>query len=144
MQIPGRLRTRTHIGGVLLGALLIAGCSRSAPKLDALKADPMATVAIPGVRIVREYGHPEGEALGKPLMASYTRTFVVTEGKPRDIVAVVRELAEANDWTTESIEADSYLATKTLVVGGRDFGSPAHLTLAFSDPRSGVLDMTQE
>jgi hypothetical protein len=145
MQIPGRLRTRTRVVGVLLGVLLIAGCSRSAPKLEALKADPMATVAIPGVRIVREFESPEGEALGKPLIADFNRSFVVTEGEPRDIVRAVRELAEANGWTTDHVDRDTYLASKTLAVNGNHpWADPAELNLAFHDRTSGNLRMTQE
>jgi hypothetical protein len=140
MQIPGRLRTRTGIVGVLLGALLIAGCSRSAPKLDALKADPMATVAIPGIAIKDEFETPEHESLGKPVIASYTRTFRVIEGKPRDVVHTVKDLAEANGWTTDYVDRNSYQASKTLY----SFGLPAQLGLAFANERSGVLDMTQE
>ena len=129
----------------LVGVLLLAGCSRPTPKLDALKADPMATVAIPGARIVREFEHPEGEALGKPLIADFNRTFVVTEGESWDIVRAVRELAEENGWTTDYVDRDTYLGNKRLVVNGnRPWSLPAELTLAFGDRTSGILGMSQE
>ena len=128
---------------LLVGVVLLAGCSRPTPKLDALTADPMATVAIPGVRIEREFEGAEGEALGKPLIADFNRTFVVTSGEPRDIVRAVRQLAEDNGWTTDYVDRDTYLASKTLVVNGNSPWSPAQLNLAFHDRTSGNLQMSQ-
>ena len=128
---------------LLVGVLLLAGCSRPTPKLDALEADPMATVAIPGVEIEREYGHAEGESLGKQVMASYSRTFVVVEGEPSDVVRAVQSLAEDNGWTTDYVDDTSYHAEKMLTVGTPTFQA-ALLTLAVNDDWSGILRLTQE
>ena len=129
---------------LLVGLVLLAGCSRPTPKLDALEADPMASVSIPGVEIEREYGQAEGEALGKPLIADYTRTFRVIEGTPRDIVRAVKDLAEANGWTTYYEDQDSYRARKTLSPNANPLDLPADLGLAFATDHSGVLRMTLE
>ena len=129
---------------LLVGLVLLAGCSRPTPKLDALEADPMASVSIPGVQIEEEFEKAEGEALGKPHGAYFTRTFRVTKGAPQDVIRSVKELAEANGWTSENVEQNYYHATKRLVGKGQPVSLPADLTLAFRDAVSGTLDMTQE
>ncbi len=103
----------------------------------------MATVAIPGVEFGEEYEHPEGEAMGKPVMASFTRSFVVASATPRDVVRAVERLAEANGWTTYYVDGDSYRASKTMTIGGRRITPEADLGLTFASPSAGVLRVKQ-
>ncbi len=133
-----------RVAGLVVGLILTAGCAHAAPQLAALKADPMATVAIPGIEFGEEYEHPEGEAMGKPVMASFSRPFVVTAGTPRQVLRAFKKVAEANGWTTTAIDEDSYQASKKLERGGRLLALPADLTVAFSTSTEGGLRMTQE
>ncbi len=103
----------------------------------------MATVAIPGVESGEEYEHPDGEAMGKPVMASFSRPFVVTAGTQRQVVRAFKRVAEANGWTTEAIDAESYLASKILPrAKDREPTLQAMLTVVLSSPTDGSLRMT--
>ena len=129
---------------MLVGVLLLAGCSRPTPKLDALESDPMASVSIPGLKLVREDGGPEGEAMGKPVIADYMRIFEVTAGSHRSVLREVRDLAEANGWKTNYVRKDAYVASKTLIVHGEPLDLPADLSVVFASETSVHLRMTQE
>ena len=138
---------RTVIGLALIFSLVLVGCAedRDPPGLSALKADPMATAEIPGLSLIAESEVPEGEAMGKPILASVTREFRVTLGTQRSIIRAVKRLAESNGWKEFGRSSPtSYYAKKILMIDGVRIIPAADLTVVFGGPKSALIELTQE
>jgi len=135
---------RPRLALLLVSALLLTGCSgeESSPKLDALKADPMASFELPNMTVDSVSEKVEGESMGKLHGARYSRYVHITSGSPKSVIKAVKELAEANGWKTTANRPRYYAAQKTLDEVGPTI--PADLTVTFSDSRSAAVILDQE
>lgn len=130
---------------LLIGGLLLTGCSgeESSPKLDALKADPMATFELPNLVVDRVSETADGESLGKPHPAEYLRVVHITSGNRKVVLKAVKELAEENGWSTIDESDYAYAAQKKLVGDGLESHTASRFTMTFSDARSAVITLNQ-
>jgi hypothetical protein len=132
-----RLRgPRSRPAGAWLGRVLVlAVCGLSAacgdakpdPWLEALKAEPLATTAPAGARLILDVENGEEKAFSKPIPARVLRAFAFSDraARERGLATVIRT-ASASGWRVDSrprYPSDPYFGAKRLAVG------PATLTI---------------
>lgn len=145
---PGALWSKRRTVGVVAavlvgGALLIAAagcvtgfsCTYDFTYLPALKADPMANLDLPGIRLINASNNGEGTVMGKPAHAKVGRTFRITDqGQAHYILDEAAAFAESHGW---QIEADPTLTGETTYRGTKSLGpgqARLRLSLGVEDP----------
>lgn len=109
-----RAASLERLACVALAAVVgISGCGHEDASIEALKADPMATVSVPGFKPTTTDTRSSGSALGKPRHAQITRVFrgpndVIRQG---ELVAVA-ELAREHGWEVHRLAGGLYEGTK--------------------------------
>ena len=92
-------------------------------RLHVLEADPMAAYVPPGGTLVDTDSQNEGSALGKPVLASYTRLFQLTPGGSARAVEDARAAAKASGWTqVGKVDARVFVVDKRVPSGRMELG----------------------
>lgn len=106
--------SRTVLGSILLCALGVAACSRSAGRLEVLRSDPMATVGLPAALEVKTSELPGSAGPGKPAPAYIARTFTVRDEDVGSAIEQLAELASEAGWSLERRPGGGYTGKKKL------------------------------
>ncbi len=152
----GRVSVRRADWSVRIVALVLAvgglgllqGCAdeepTTGPKLEALQADPMASIDVPYLRRGWVLERAEHTSMGKPVSARLSVDVVIVEGGRADALRRIRALAEASGWRLESTRDHSFSGSKQLKIEGSAYpGGAARLFVYFESDMSGVIILTQ-
>ena len=81
--------------------VLLSGGDEPSAQLESLQDDPMAEYVPPEGELVDTESRSEGESLGKPLAAEYSRLFSLPATDPERALEDAVAAAEAAGWTVE-------------------------------------------
>lgn len=122
-------RTKLVVAATALAVLVFALTRGEDPSdlRQALEADPMATYAPPGGRLVDTDAQNEGSSFGKPVVARYRRLFEIAPGTSEQALGHARAAAVAAGWAplegmSSSGFPDVFLAEKRVSTGRLELG----------------------
>ncbi len=116
MSFLGGTRKPLLLGLAMAALFGLGSCGADHPKLDALEADPMASVTFAHTDLAEEIETPEGTTLGKPVHAAITRRFTFSGVEPQKLVDAAGALAVHHGWAAGTTRPRAFEASKT--VGG--------------------------
>jgi hypothetical protein len=114
---PVSVRRAAATVAVLVSALALAGCGNDGDaESQALKDDPMGSWAPDSLELVSERvsGADDDTLTGKPVRATVSRIFRITEGTPDEALAGGVAEAERAGWERQRLGRTGYTARKTI------------------------------
>ncbi len=113
----GRSRAARRLIGIAVATgLLLFGCSDASPRLDALRADPLADVELDDAVGVRDSETAGSVGVGVGAPASIQRTFTVPDGTVPAALEALADAARAAGWSVAERSPNGFTGQKD--VGG--------------------------
>jgi len=140
LRVGRRLATSWIRPGVVVAAvLLLAGCGPTYPEhLQALRADPMASLELAGASVERRWEDEAETVLNKPSRAMVLTVYTIdAAADPNAVKAAALEAARDAGWLMEETEDNVVGGTKMLDTGAAD------LAVYFAEDYSGPEPVIQ-